>query len=91
MGKETQAMYQESFKDIFEILSCATNIGQTEFPGWKPLNFSNPEDMAAIQKCLGLGGACKVKKKNCHCCSLVSSLCATANTGIVTCEKCVLK
>ena len=88
MGRKIQAMYQEEFKEMFEILFQAAEVGQTEFPGWEPLNFANPANMAAIQKCLGLGGACKVTKYFCYCCSIVSHLCATGNTGDKICRKC---
>ena len=61
MGKETDAMYREEFSEIFEVFNNASKPGQTIFEGWEPLNFANPADMAAIQKMLGIGGACKVK------------------------------
>ena len=61
MGRETNKMYQEECKDLFELMFCASMENQSEIPEWKPLNFSNPADMAAIQKSLGIGGACKVK------------------------------
>ena len=88
MGKETESMYQDKFKDFFEFLFRTAEEGQEEFPGWKPLNFSNPSDMAAIQKCLGLGGACKIKCFFCYCCSLKSENCAEPNTGSKICEIC---
>ena len=53
MGKETKKMYQEEFKDIFQVFLDASKEGQTIFPGWHPINFANPADMAAIQKCWG--------------------------------------
>ena len=62
MGKETTTMYQEEFKHLFELLFWAAKISQQEFNGWEPFNFANPADMAAIQKCVGLGGACKIKQ-----------------------------
>ena len=39
MGKEPEAMYQDKFKDFFEVLFRAPEEGQEEFSGWKPLNF----------------------------------------------------
>ena len=38
--------------------------------------------MTAIQKCLGLGGACKVKTYFCHCCPHTSSKYAEPNTEV---------
>ena len=62
MGKETATMYQEDFKDIFEIFSKVSKDGKTTIEGWHPLTFASPADMTAIQKFLGIGGAAKVMK-----------------------------
>ena len=78
-------MYQTEFKEMFELLFCATDNDQTEFPDWKPLNFANPVGMAAIQKGLGLGGACKIKRFLCHCYTLMSDDCADPNSSIKIC------
>ena len=91
MGRETDKCYQEEFRDTFEMLFRAAEMQQQEFEGWEPLNFANPADMAAIQKCLGLGGACKVKTYFCYCCSLTSSNCSVPNKGMAVCTKCRTK
>ena len=44
--------------------------------------------MAVIQKCLGLGGACKIKRYFCHCCTLKSDKCADPNIGQDVCSLC---
>ena len=62
MRKETDEMYREEFKEIFEILFRAAEIDQTEFPEWKKLQFCQPCGYGDIQKCLGLSRACKVKR-----------------------------
>ena len=76
---------------FFEVLFRAAQEGQEEFPGWKALNFSNPADMAAIQKYLGLGGVCKIKRFFCYCCSLKSEKCAKPNVGNKICKECLDK
>ena len=88
MGKETQQMYQEEFSHIFDLFQKAGEKDQSIFPDWVGINFSNPADMAAIQKVLGIGGAAKVWKFFCHCCSLTSKDIVTPNTGSNICEKC---
>lgn len=60
MGKETATMYQDEFKELFDTFNEASKEGQDIFPEWQPVNFASPADMAAIQKCLGIGGAAKV-------------------------------
>ena len=70
MGKETTAMYQEEFQDLFDVFVDASKQGRQVFPEWEPIHFSNPADMAAIQKVLGIGGAAKVMTFFCHCCYL---------------------
>ena len=62
MKKEIEQIYQEEFKKIFELFDKAINVAQMVFSGWEQLNFANPADMAAIQKCLCIGGAAKVMK-----------------------------
>ena len=88
MGKETANMYQEEFKDLFQIFIDASADNQKVFPEWKPINFSNPADMAAIQKVLGIGGAAKVWRFFCHCCSLTSQDIVTPNEGSDVCTEC---
>ena len=88
MGKETATMYQEEFREMFDIFNKASKDGQTIFQDWKKLNFSSPADMAAIQKCLGIGGAAKVMKFFCHCCPITSREISTPNTGDNICEEC---
>ena len=88
MGKETKQMYQEEFASIFQLFSDASVEGQDIFPDWEAINFSNPADMAAIMKVLGFGGAAKVWRFFCHCCSLVSNKIATPNEGDAICGKC---
>ena len=61
---------------------------QDIFPKWKSINLSNPSDMAAIQKVLGIGGASKVWKFFCHCCSLTSNDIAKPNEGDAICGDC---
>ena len=53
-------MYQDKFQEIFDTFTKASEEGQDIFPEWEPINFSNPEDMAAFQKVLGIEGATKV-------------------------------
>ena len=91
MGKETEKMYQEEFKKIFELFDEASKQGQQVFPGWERLNFANPADMAAIQKCLGIGGAAKVMKFFCHCCSIESNDIVTPNASDKICSSCASK
>jgi hypothetical protein len=88
MGKETTAMYQDEFQDLFDIFVDASKPGQKVFSGWEPIHFSNPADMAAIQKVLGIGGAAKVMTFFCHCCSLTSSEIAVENSGDAICDAC---
>ena len=88
MGKETKKMYQEEFKSLFDTFIEASEEGQDVFEGWKPINFSNPADMAAIQKVLGIGGAAKVYKFFCHCCSITSAEIVTPNEGDNICGRC---
>ena len=52
------------------------------FSDWQPLNFASPADMAAIQKCLGIGGAAKVQKFFCHCCEICSDVICKPRVGI---------
>ena len=89
MGKESKEMYQEEFASLFQLFTDASAEGQNIFPGWKNINFSNPA--AAIQKVLGIGGAAKVWKFFCHCCSLTSGKIATPNEGDAICEICCEK
>ena len=60
MGKESEQMHQDEFKEIFELFMGASKDEQNIFPGWQPINFSNPADMGAIQKVLEIRGAAKV-------------------------------
>ena len=91
MGKETEKMYQEEFKKIFELFDEESKQGQQVFPGWERLNFANPADMAAIQKCLSIGGAAKVMKFFCHCCSIESNDIVTPNASDKICSLCASK
>ena len=88
MGKETKKMYQEEFKSLFDTFIEASEEGQDVFEGWKPINFSNPADMAAIQKVLGIGGAAKVLQFFCHCCPIISAEIVTPNKGEKNCGRC---
>ena len=60
MGKDTNKIYCEEFSEIFQMFDDASKPGQQIFEGWEPLNFANPANMAAIQRMLGIGGACKI-------------------------------
>ena len=81
-------MYQEEFKELFELFIAASKPNQEVFPDWEPINFANPADMAAIQKVLGIGGAAKVWKFFCHCCSLTSDNIVEPNENLCsTCQR----
>ena len=66
MGTKLATMYQEEFAYLFEIFDKASKEGQTIFPYWKRIEFANPANMAAIQKCLGIGEDEKVMGLFCH-------------------------
>ena len=91
MGKETKEMYQDEFRHIFQLYADASKENQTIFPDWEPINFVNPADMAAIQKVLGIGGAAKVWKFFCHCCSLTLQKIVEPNVGDAICATCTEK
>ena len=88
MGKENSALYQEEFKDIFRTFIDASADDQQVFQEWKPINFANLADMAAIQKVLGIGGAAKVWRFFCHCCSFALQDIVTPNQGADICTDC---
>ena len=81
-------MYQEEFADFFQFFVDASKEGQTVFPGWEPINFANPANMVVIQKVLGIGGAAKVWKFFCHCCSLTSQDIVKPNCREDACKTC---
>ena len=87
MGQESADMYEEHFNEMFEMFYKASLEGQDIFSGWKPVTYSNPCDMAAQQKSLGLGGAAKVKNRFCHACALHSKNIAKPND--VMCVDCL--
>ena len=87
MGKETEAMYKEEFYKLFDLFYEAGKEGYIVFPDWYPLNFANPANMAAIQKCLGIGGAAKIMIFFCHCCALTSNKIVSANVNTYYCKE----
>ena len=87
MGQESADMYEEHFNEMFEMFYKASLEGQDIFSGWKPVTYSNPCDMAAQQKSIGLGGAAKVKNRFCHACALHSKNIAKPNE--VMCVDCL--
>ena len=84
-------MYQEELKYLFDTFISASEEGQDIFEGWQPINFSNPADMSAIQKLLGIGGAAKGYNFSCHCCAITSAEIVTPNKGDNICDCCVEK
>ena len=53
-------MYQDVFRNFFQIFIDTSAKNQEIFPDWEPIIFANPANMAEIQKVLGIGGAAKV-------------------------------
>ena len=80
MGKETDKMYQNELCGLFDSFINVSVEDQDVFEGWKPINSSNPADMATIQKVLGIGGASKLYKFF-HYCSITSAEIVPSNKG----------
>jgi hypothetical protein len=58
--RDTKTLYQEHFKDFFDVFSKLNLEGGFEL-GNNPISVSSPQDMSSMWKALGWDGGCKVK------------------------------
>jgi hypothetical protein len=83
LSKDSGNVYEDEFKDFFDFFN---SLQKEECYGYKSFSVASPQDVSSFWKCLKRGGAAKVKKEFCHCCSCESiNICSPCK---IKCERC---
>jgi hypothetical protein len=85
IAKDTKDLYTDHFTDFFAFFKGVEERGFGEYT--RPFIVSSPQDLSSFWKSLKKGGACKVSKSFCHCCSIKSKF--VHHPRPQRCEHCV--
>ena len=89
IGKETDALLEEHFKQLFQLFHNLSQPNQQIIPEWMPLILSTPIDMSAKWKGLCKGGGRGIHTYFCCHCATTSNDCATPNENL--CDRCAAR